>query len=147
MNQNPAELSASLETLTHQQEQFLWTWTCSDKAAVISPSLFSLRKCFDRFSIHHWCFPVLLHFNYLTPSCFFFLPLPLPPRYSNGFIFHLLYKPVANIQHSLPVISSGARADHTQSPLESPHLTFKERKVAGLRRRHKKGKMMKKKRF
>ncbi|XP_044040603.1 zinc finger MYND domain-containing protein 15-like [Siniperca chuatsi] len=68
------------------------------------------------------------------------------PRYSNGFIFHLLYKPLANVQHPEVVVSSSVRPDqHTRSSLESPHLTFRERKAAAQRRRHKQAKMKRKK--
>ncbi|XP_029311220.1 zinc finger MYND domain-containing protein 15-like [Cottoperca gobio] len=52
------------------------------------------------------------------------------PRYSNGFIFHLMYKPLANVQHPAAVNNSSIQPDQRSSSLESPQLTFRERKAA-----------------
>ncbi|XP_019116632.2 zinc finger MYND domain-containing protein 15 [Larimichthys crocea] len=65
------------------------------------------------------------------------------PRYSNSFIFHLVYKPLANVQQPVPVYDPSARS--ALRSLSYPNPTIRERKAAAQRRRTRQGKMKKKK--
>lgn len=140
------DINHDINSVTHQQEQFPVTWTCSDCAACYcdAPVLSSV-KCW---LIYILLFILVLCYIWIISFCtaLSFFRVSLPPRYSNGFIFHLVYKPSANVQRPVVVISSSVRSDqHSRSSLESPHLTFRERKAAGQRRRHKQAKMKRKK--